>query len=56
LARVLLAVIYGDPDWFKILKVGFLGDVGGEGREEVTIVVVVVPIGTVLSVFYHHAH
>jgi hypothetical protein len=42
----LLAVILRDPDWFKILGVGFLSDVGGEGEEEIVIVIVVIPIGT----------
>jgi hypothetical protein len=45
----LLAVILGNPDWFKILGLRFLSDVGGEGGEVVVIVVVVVPIGTVPS-------
>jgi hypothetical protein len=49
LARVLLAIIHGDADWFKILGVEFLGDVGGEGGEAVAIVIVVVSIGTVPS-------
>jgi hypothetical protein len=45
----LLAIILGDHDWFKILGVGFLSVVGGEGGEAVVIVVVVVPIGMVPS-------
>jgi hypothetical protein len=39
----------GNPDWFKILGVGFLNDVGGEGGEAVVIVVIMVPIQTVPS-------
>jgi hypothetical protein len=49
LVLVLLAVILGDPDWFKILRVGFLSDVGGEGGEAVVVVVVMVPVVTVPS-------
>jgi hypothetical protein len=49
LARVLLAIILGDPDWLKILRVGFLDDVGSEGGEAVVIVIIVVPVGTVPS-------
>jgi hypothetical protein len=45
----LLVIVLGDADWFKILRVGFLGDVGGEGREAVVIVIVVVSTGTVAS-------
>jgi hypothetical protein len=45
LAQVLLAIILGDPDRFKILGVGFLGDVGGESGEVVTIIIVVVFVG-----------
>jgi hypothetical protein len=49
LAWVLLAVILGDPDWFKILGVEFVTDVGGEGGEAVIIIVIVVPVGMVPS-------
>jgi hypothetical protein len=45
----LIAIILGDPNWFKILRVGFLGDVGGEGGEAVVIVIIVVLVGTVSS-------
>jgi hypothetical protein len=45
----LLAIILGDPDWFKILGVGFLSDFGGEGGEAVVIIVVVVPVEMVPS-------
>jgi hypothetical protein len=45
----LLAIILGDANWFEILGVGFLGDVGGEGGEAVIIVVVVVSVGMVPS-------
>jgi hypothetical protein len=45
----LLVFILGDPDWFKILGVGFLSDVGGEGGETVVIVIVVVLVGMVPS-------
>jgi hypothetical protein len=45
----LLAIILGDPDWFKILGVGFLSDVGGESGEAVIIIVVVVSVGSVPS-------
>jgi hypothetical protein len=44
LARVLLAVVLGDTDWFKILGVGPVGDAGGERREEVTIIGIVISI------------
>jgi hypothetical protein len=45
----LLAVILGDPDWFKIHGIGFLSDVGGEGGKAVVIIVVVVHVGMVPS-------
>jgi hypothetical protein len=45
----LLAVIPRDPDWFKILRVGFVSDIGGKGGEAIVIVVVMVPVGTVSS-------
>jgi hypothetical protein len=41
----LLAIILGDANLFKILGVGFLGDVGGEGGE----VVVVASVGRIPS-------
>jgi hypothetical protein len=47
LVRVLLAVILGDSNWFKILGIGFFNDIGGEGGEAVVIVIVVVPVGMV---------
>jgi hypothetical protein len=34
----LLAVVLGDSDWFEVLGVRFLGDVGGERGEAVTII------------------
>jgi hypothetical protein len=46
---VLLAIILGDSDWFKLLGIGFFSDVGGEGGEAVVVVVVVVPVGMVPS-------
>jgi hypothetical protein len=49
LARVLLAIILGDSDWFKILGIGFFSDVGSEGGEAVIVVVVVVSARTVPS-------
>jgi hypothetical protein len=45
----LLAIILGDANLFKILGVGFLGDVGGEGEEAVVIVVVVASVGRIPS-------
>jgi hypothetical protein len=49
LARVLLAVVLGDADWFEILRVRPIGNVGGEHGEAVTIVGVVIPVGSVPS-------
>jgi hypothetical protein len=49
LTPVLLAIILGDPDWFKILRVGFFCAVRGEGRKVVVVVIIVVPAGTVPS-------
>jgi hypothetical protein len=46
---ILLAIVLGDPDRFKILGVGFFSDVEGEGRETVTIIIVVVSIGPIPS-------
>jgi hypothetical protein len=48
LARILLAIVLGDADWFQILRIGFLGDVGGESREAVTIVGILISVGLVL--------
>jgi hypothetical protein len=45
----MLAIVLGNTNWFKILGVGFLGDVGGEGGEAVVIVIIVVSVGTVPS-------
>jgi hypothetical protein len=45
----LLTVILGDSDWFEVLRVGLVGDAGGEDKEAVAIIVVVVPAGTVPS-------
>jgi hypothetical protein len=45
----LLAIVLGDADWFKILGVGFLGDVGGEGGEAIVIVIVVIFVGMIPS-------
>jgi hypothetical protein len=56
LERILLAVILGDPDWFKILGVGFLNDVGGEDGEAVVIIVIVVPIRMVPSRYCRCGH
>jgi hypothetical protein len=49
LAQVLFAIILGDPDWIKILRVGFLGYVEGEGGEMAVIIIVVVPVRMVPS-------
>jgi hypothetical protein len=49
LARVLLAIVLGDADSFKILGVGFLGDVQAESREAIIIIIVVVSVGSVPS-------
>jgi hypothetical protein len=43
----LLAIVLGDADWFRILRVGFLCDARGEGGEAVIIVIIVVSIRTV---------
>jgi hypothetical protein len=45
----LLAIILGDDDWFIILGVGFLDDVGGESGEAVTIVGILIFVGSVPS-------
>jgi hypothetical protein len=45
----LLAIVLGDTDWFKILAVGFLSDVGGESGEAVTIVGILICVGSVPS-------
>jgi hypothetical protein len=45
LAWVLLTIVLGDPDWFELLGIGFVGDVGGEGREAVAVVITVVRAG-----------
>jgi hypothetical protein len=49
LARIFLTIVLGDVDWFKILRLGFLGDVGGEGGEVVIIIVIMVSLRTVPS-------
>jgi hypothetical protein len=49
LARVLLTVILGDSDWFEVLWIGLVSDDGSEGGEAVSIIVIVVPAGTVPS-------
>jgi hypothetical protein len=49
LARVLLTIVLGDSDWFELLRIGFVDDVGGEGREAVPVVIVMAPAGTVPS-------
>jgi hypothetical protein len=52
---LVLAVILGDSDWFKILGIGFFSDVGGEGGEAVILVVIMVPVGMVPSSFLNDA-
>jgi hypothetical protein len=47
--RVLLTVVLGNADWFELLWLELVGDVGGEGEEVVAVVVVVAPAGTVPS-------
>jgi hypothetical protein len=47
--RVSLAIVLGDANWFKILRVLFLGDVGGESREAVIIIIMVVSVRSVPS-------
>jgi hypothetical protein len=49
LVWVLLAFILGDADWFEILGVGLVGDAGGERREAVSIIGVVISVGSVPS-------
>jgi hypothetical protein len=44
LARVLLAIVLRDANWFKILGVGFLSDVGGESGEAITIVGILISV------------
>jgi hypothetical protein len=41
-----LTIVLGDSDWFELLGIGFFGDVGGDGREAIGVVVVVVHAGT----------
>jgi hypothetical protein len=45
----LLAVVLGDTDWFEVLGVGPVGDVGGERGEEVTIIGILIFVGSVPS-------
>jgi hypothetical protein len=49
LVRVSLAVVLGDTDWFEILGVGPVGDVGGERWEAATIIGIMISIGSVPS-------
>jgi hypothetical protein len=49
LAWVLLAIVLGDSNWFELLGIGFVSDVGGEGGEAVVIIVIVVLVDTVPS-------
>jgi hypothetical protein len=49
LARVFLAIVLGDAYWFEILGVGPVGDVGGEHGEAVTIISVMISVGSVPS-------
>jgi hypothetical protein len=49
LARVLLAIVLGDAEWFVILGVGPVDDVGGEHRKAVTIIGVMIYVGSVPS-------
>jgi hypothetical protein len=51
----LLAIVLGDAYWFKILGVGFLGDVGGESGKAVTIVGILISIGSVSSPYLDNA-
>jgi hypothetical protein len=44
LVWVLLTVVLGDAGWFEVLRVGMIGDVGGECREAVTIISIVVSV------------
>jgi hypothetical protein len=46
---VLLTVVLEDSDWFELLWIGLIGDVGGEGGEAVAVVIVMAPAGTVPS-------
>jgi hypothetical protein len=48
-AQVLLTIVLGDSDWFELLWIGLVGDVGGEGGEAVTVVVIMAPASTVPS-------
>jgi hypothetical protein len=49
LARVLLVVVLGDADWFEVLGVRPVGDVGGECGEAVTIISIAISVGSVPS-------
>jgi hypothetical protein len=49
LARVLLAVVLGDADWFEVHGVGPIGDVGGECGKAVTIIGIVISVGSIPS-------
>jgi hypothetical protein len=45
----LLTIVVRDFDWFEVLRIGLVGDAGGEGGETVTVVVIVAPAGMVPS-------
>jgi hypothetical protein len=45
----LLAVVLGDTDWFEILGVGPIGEVGGEHGETVTIISVMISVRSIPS-------
>jgi hypothetical protein len=49
IAWVLLAVVLGDADWFEVLGLGSVGDVGCERGEVVTIISIVIFVGSVSS-------
>jgi hypothetical protein len=49
LAWVLLAIVLGDADWFEVLGIGPVSDVGRERGEAVTIVSIMISVGSVPS-------
>jgi hypothetical protein len=49
LAWVLLTVVLGDADWFEVLGVGTINDIGGDHGEAVTIISIVVYVRSVSS-------
>jgi hypothetical protein len=49
LAQVLLTIVLRNFDWFELLGIGFVGDVGGEGRKVIAVVIIMVLAGTVPS-------